>query len=107
MLSRTVKPCGPDVSTLTSTDDDASHHAGMVTRKPDHQGEPGVSRNTIARGMPGSFGGPVVTMLVYFFLLYTGPWVQAVHPAFPAPCWASFWQNPDQIAPRECSCLNS
>jgi len=23
-------------------------------------------------------------MLVYFFLLYTGPWVWAAHPAFPA-----------------------
>ena len=25
---------------------------GMVTRKPDHQGERGVSRKTIAQGMP-------------------------------------------------------
>jgi hypothetical protein len=49
---RTVKPCGPDVSTLTSTGDDALHHAGMVTRKPDHQGEHGTGRKTVAQGMP-------------------------------------------------------
>src|SRR3569832_2924438 len=36
---RTAKSCGPDAPTLASTRDDASHHAGMVARKPGHQGE--------------------------------------------------------------------
>ena len=30
--------------------------AGDGDKKPDHQGERGISRNTIARGMPGCFG---------------------------------------------------
>jgi hypothetical protein len=38
---------------------------GMVTRKPDHQGEPGISRNTVAQGMPGSSGEPVVKTRVF------------------------------------------
>jgi hypothetical protein len=58
---RTAKPCGPDVSTLASTGDDASHHAGMVTRKPDHQGEPGISRNPSRREGRIASGVPVVT----------------------------------------------
>jgi hypothetical protein len=32
--TRTAKSCGLDASTLASTGDDASHHAGMVARKP-------------------------------------------------------------------------
>ena len=40
---------------------------GMVTRKPDHQGERGVSRNTIAQGMPVFSGEPVVTNSCAFY----------------------------------------
>jgi len=36
---RTAKSWRPDISTLVSTRDDAAHHAGMVARKPDHQGD--------------------------------------------------------------------
>ena len=36
---RTAKSCGLDASTLALTRDNASHCAGMVTRKPDHQRE--------------------------------------------------------------------
>ena len=35
----TATSCGPDISTLMSTPDNASHGGGMVTRKSDHQGE--------------------------------------------------------------------
>jgi len=36
---RTAKSCGPGLSTLRSTRGNASHCAGMVTTRPDHQGE--------------------------------------------------------------------
>jgi hypothetical protein len=51
-MTRTVKSCGLGASTLALTGDDASHHAGMVARKPDHQGEHEAIVNTIARGKP-------------------------------------------------------
>jgi hypothetical protein len=57
----------------------------MVARKPDHQGDHEGNRNTIARGVPGCFGVPVVTKLMCFFHLHAGPWVRLIHPAFPAP----------------------
>ena len=38
-----------------------------VTKKPDHRGEHEVSRKTIAQGMPGDFGGPVVTNSCAFY----------------------------------------
>jgi hypothetical protein len=56
----------------------------MVTRKPDHQGELEISRNTIVQGMPEWSGEPVVTTFVWFFLP-TRHYGRAVRPAFPAP----------------------
>jgi hypothetical protein len=38
-----------------------------VTNKPDHRGEHGAAVKTIARGMPGCSGEPVVTTLVWLF----------------------------------------
>src|SRR5579872_325472 len=35
-------------------------------------------------------------MLVYFFLSYTGPWVLAAHPAFPAPLIGG-WKFPSKL----------
>src|ERR1700685_2646272 len=43
-LMRTAKPCGPDISTLVSTRDNALHCAGTATKKPDHRGEHGIDR---------------------------------------------------------------
>jgi hypothetical protein len=40
--------------------------SATVTNKPDHRGEPEISRKTIARGMPGETGVTVVTTLVCF-----------------------------------------
>jgi hypothetical protein len=37
--ARTAKSWRPDISTLVSTGDNASRYAGMVARKPDHQGD--------------------------------------------------------------------
>jgi len=48
----------------------------MVTITPDHQGERGRSRKTIAQGMPECFGEPVVTMLVCFHLSHARPRVR-------------------------------
>ena len=42
---------------------------GRWLTSPTHRGERGVSRNTIAQGVPDRFGSPVVTMLVRFFIL--------------------------------------
>jgi hypothetical protein len=39
----------------------------MVARKPGHQGERGISRKTIARGMPGDSGVAVVTNARAFY----------------------------------------
>jgi hypothetical protein len=41
--------------------DNAPHCAGDGDNKPDRRRERGISRKTIARGMPGCFGLPVVT----------------------------------------------
>src|ERR1700680_3131222 len=56
-----------------------------VTRRIRRRGEHGISRKTIARGMPGYSGGPVVTTLVCFVLFRTRGCGCIGHPAFPAP----------------------
>ena len=55
------------------------------TNKPGLRGEPGISRKTIAQGMPERSALPVVTMLVCFFSLAHKAAGAALHPAFPAP----------------------
>jgi hypothetical protein len=56
-----------------------------VTRRIRRRGEHGISRKTIARGMPGQLGEPVVTTLVCFILFRTRGRGCIGHPAFPAP----------------------
>jgi hypothetical protein len=51
---RTAKSCGPDTPTLVSSGAEF-FRAAMVARKPGHQGELEVSRNTIAQGRPDCF----------------------------------------------------
>src|SRR6266404_42725 len=41
-----------------------------VTRRIRRRGEHEISRKTIARGMPGQSGGPVVTTLVWFYFFH-------------------------------------
>jgi len=82
--SRTAKSCGPDAPTLASTGDDASHHAGMVTTSPVHQGEHEGNRKTIAQGRPDRSGEPVVYLLVCF-LFYIRGCGRIGRPVFPAP----------------------
>jgi hypothetical protein len=55
-----------------------------VATKPGHRGERGISRKTIARGMPGVFGVTVVTCLRAFYLCTQGCG-RVERPAFPAP----------------------
>src|SRR5512135_2101423 len=68
---RTAKSCGPDAPTLATTGDDASHHAGMVARKP---GSPGRSRRKplkpFARGMPERFRRTCGDLLACFLYLH-------------------------------------
>ena len=56
----------------------------MVARKPGHQGERGISRKTIARGMPGDSGVTVVTNACAYYHCARG-YGRAERPAFPAP----------------------
>jgi hypothetical protein len=81
---RTAKPCGPDAATLASSSWEASFLGMTVATKPVHRGELGISRKTIAQGMPDPFGEPVVTYLRAFHFRTRGCGCIA-HPAFPAP----------------------
>jgi hypothetical protein len=57
---RTAKSCGPGAS-MVGVKLRGSVHEVMVTKKPDHQGEHEVNRNTIACGNAGCPGATVVT----------------------------------------------
>jgi hypothetical protein len=57
-FERTAKPCGPDAPTLAFKFR-ANVREAMVTTKPGHQGERGISRKTITQGMPGASAEPV------------------------------------------------
>ena len=54
-------------------------------KKPDHQGERGISRHTIAQGMPDCCGVPVVTNSCVLFFTHEAAGPVHVHPAFPVP----------------------
>src|SRR5258705_685298 len=56
-----------------------------VTQARSRRGEHEISRKTIARGMPGYSGVPVVTTLVCFVSFRTRGCGCIGHPAFPAP----------------------
>src|SRR5712671_746306 len=64
---RTAKSCGSDAPMLASSLREEAQ--ATVSNKPGHRGEREVSRKTIARGMPGRSGEPVVTMLVCLFFI--------------------------------------
>jgi hypothetical protein len=84
---RTAKPCGPDAATLASSSWEASFLGMTVATKPVHRGELGISRKTIAQGMPDPFGEPVVTMLACFSLSHAR---LRVHRAPGIPCALRF-----------------
>src|SRR5215813_9179786 len=74
-----------------------------------HRGDHGISRKTIAQGMPECFGEPVVTNSCAFFYRARGCGC-IEHPAFPAPSLifeGDVSQNSDAIAPRECGVTSS
>src|SRR5215813_15386709 len=57
---RTAKPCGPDAPTLASSLQLMNCRRRWLP-SPAHRGERGISRNTIAQGMPDVLAEPVVT----------------------------------------------
>src|ERR1700742_4488019 len=71
--------------------------------KPGTPGRSRSSRKTIAQGVPGDFGGPVLSLRAFVFFGTRGSGC-VVHPAFPAP---SVFRGPPiarlgrEIAPRE------
>ena len=67
-LSRTAKPCGPGAPTLALRSQRRLARAlrVMVAKEPGHQGEHGVSRQTIAQGRPGDPAEPVVPAPCFF-----------------------------------------
>ena len=81
-VKRTAKSCGPDASTLAFKLVRGISLA-TVTRKPDHRGERDISRKTIARGMPGDSGEPVVTTSCAFYFSHAR---LRVHRAPGIPC---------------------
>ena len=95
-VTRTAKSCGPDASTL------AFKLAGSippmtVTTKPDHRGDHVISRNTIARGMPGASGEPVVTTSCAFYFSHAR---LRVHRAPGIPCALTFLWAKDSCITR-------
>jgi hypothetical protein len=83
--TRTVKACGPDLSMLRSTRDNANALRGDGDKK---ARSPRRARSKplkpFARGRPGISGEPVVTNLRVFYF-YTQGCGCTGHPAFPAP----------------------
>ena len=76
LAKRTAKSCGSGAPTLASSSREASFLGMTGARKPGPREEREGNRNTVARGMPECFGLPVVTTLVCFFHLHTGPRVR-------------------------------
>ena len=68
-----------------------------VTRKPDHRGDHVISRKTIARGMPGDAGEPVVTNS-YALLFCMRGCGRIERPAFPAPSEVQMALPPAKLA---------
>src|SRR3954465_15714464 len=86
---RTAKSCGPDASTLASSFAEVILLA-TVTNKPDHRGDHEGNRKTIARGMPGCSGEPVVTTSCAFLLLHARLRVQRA-PGIPCALPSRGW----------------
>jgi hypothetical protein len=61
-----------------------TRHVGDGDKTPDRRGELGVSRKTVAQGMSGVFGLPVVTNSCAFYFAREAAG-EPDHPAFPAP----------------------
>jgi hypothetical protein len=77
-----AKPCGSDVPRLTSSL--RSHPQATETTKSGLREERGISRQTIAQGVPDRFGEPVVTYSCAILHRTRGCGCVG-HPAFPAP----------------------
>jgi hypothetical protein len=82
--SRTAKSCGLDASTLASTRADATHHAGMVARKPITRESAKEAVKTNRAGKAGMFSATCGDLSACFFIC-TRSCGCVKHPAFPAP----------------------
>src|SRR5258708_28192254 len=102
VLTRTAKSCGSDAPIVGVKS--AIRSAGDGVKKRGHRGEREVSRKTIARGMPGRSGEPVVTISCAFFICTRGCGCIG-HPAFPAPSVVksgeTVFAKLGRIAPRD------
>src|SRR5260221_14758598 len=96
VLRRTAKSCGSDAPMLASSLREEAQ--ATVSNKPGHRGERGVSRKTIARGMPGDFRcdrGDYARVLFYFAREAAGA-LSARHSLRPLNFWADgFCKNSD------------
>src|SRR5712672_3204087 len=99
MPKRTAKSCRSDAPMLASSLREEAQ--ATVSNKPGHRGEREVSRETIARGMPGRSGVTVVTMLVYFFHLYAR---LRVHRAPGIPCALYCWERRSSVCKTRAHC---
>jgi len=64
--ARTAKPCGPDSPTLGSSLREVTSRRRWRLSSPALQGERGISRKTVARGMSDDPAEPVVTAACFF-----------------------------------------
>jgi hypothetical protein len=85
ILLRTAKPCGPGTPTLVSSSSEASFSGVTVARKPGRRGEHGISRNTIAQGMPECSVCTCMLVCAFLCAICTRDRGCSVHPVFPAP----------------------
>jgi len=81
---RTAKPCGPGAPMQVPSLSNPNERGDGDNKARSHRGDHGISRKTIAQGMPECFGEPVVTNSCAFFHCMRGCGC-ITHPAFPAP----------------------
>jgi hypothetical protein len=74
----------------------------MVANKPGHQGERGISRKTIAQGMPDYSGEPVVTTRVLSTFAHEAAGALGIrHSPRPLSSLGERPSKPGRIAPRD------
>ena len=102
---RTAKSCGPDAPTLASSSLGSKLLASDGGKKAGHRGERGISRKTIARGMPGDFRCDLTNACAFYHYICTRGSGRIGRPAFPAPSDSEgaehFRQSSGDITPRD------
>src|SRR6266436_6175241 len=110
MLLRTAKPCGPGTRCWCQVGGGFTSPTGLsrnlnpsatVTRRIRRRGEHGISRKTIARGMPECSDCTCMLVCVFYAHFCTRDRGCSKHPAFPAP---SFSEGEDSSKARAHLC---